>query len=179
MTKTNKKRVKDIVEIAIIAALYVVLTILIQPLAYAGTQFRISELLMLLCFFNKKYSLSMIVGCLVANLWSPYLLWDMIFGTTATALACYFMTKSKHIIVASLFPAIFNGIIVGAEIAILDKLPYLLQVVSVAFGEIVVVTIIGCTLFTILMKNSEVKKLICEKKSEDENDKLVLHENEN
>lgn len=160
MRKNNK--IKDLVEIAIIASLYVVLTVLVEPLSYNGTQFRISEILMILCFFNKKYSLSMIIGCLIANLWSPYLLWDMIFGTTATALACFFMTKSKHLVVATLFPVIFNGLIVGAEIAILDKLPFGLMALSVAFGEFVVVTVFGTIIFTTLIKNSEIRKLICE-----------------
>lgn len=156
----RKKLYKDIFDIAIVASIYVVLTIVIQPLAYGELQFRLSEVLMLMVFFNKKYSTSMIIGCLIANLWSPYLLWDMMFGTLATAIACLFISKSKHLIVASIWPAIFNGLIVGAEIAILSKLNYGLCMVSVAIGEIVVVTIIGTILFTILSRNEEILKLI-------------------
>ena len=92
----RKKLYKDIFDIAIVASIYVVLTIVIQPLAYGELQFRLSEVLMLMVFFNKKYATSMIIGCLIANLWSPYLLWDMMFGTLATALACLFISKSKH-----------------------------------------------------------------------------------
>ena len=156
----RKKIYKDIFDVAIVASIYVVLTIVIQPLAYGELQFRLSEVLMLMVFLNKKYSTSMIIGCLIANLWSPYLLWDMMFGTLATALACLFISKSKHLIVASIWPAIFNGLIVGAEIAILSNLNYGLCFVSVAFGEIVVVTIIGTILFTILSKNEEILKLL-------------------
>ena len=156
----RKRLYKDIFDIAIVASIYVVLTIVIQPLAYGELQFRLSEVLMLMVFFNKKYSTSMIIGCLIANLWSPYLLWDMMFGTLATAISCLFIVKSKHLIVASIWPAVFNGLIVGAEIAILSNLNYGLCVLSVAMGEVVVVTIIGTILFSILSKNKEIINLI-------------------
>lgn len=156
----RKRLYKDIFDIAIVASIYVVLTIVIQPLAYGELQFRLSEVLMLMVFFNKKYSTSMIIGCLIANLWSPYLIWDMMFGTLATAIACLFIVKSKHLIVASIWPAVFNGLIVGAEIAILSNLNYGLCVLSVAIGEVVVVTIVGTILFSILSKNKEIINLI-------------------
>ena len=156
----RKRLYKDIFDIAIVASIYVVLTIVIQPLAYGELQFRLSEVLMLMVFFNKKYSTSMIIGCLIANLWSPYLMWDMMFGTLATAIACLFIVKSKHLIVASIWPAVFNGLIVGAEIAILSNLNYGLCVLSVAMGEVVVVTIVGTILFSILSKNKEIINLI-------------------
>ena len=159
----RKNRYLDMIEIAIIAGAYAALTLLIQPLSFGEIQFRLSEILMLLVFYNKKYSLSLIIGCLIANFWSPYLLWDIIFGTLATALACLFMTKSKTLIVASIWPAVFNGLIVGAEIAILNKISYLLCVVTVAFGEFIVVTIFGTIVFKSLMQNPEIKNLICEK----------------
>ena len=159
----KKNRYLDIIEISIIAAAYVALTLLIQPISYGEIQFRLSEILMLLVFYNKKYSLSMILGCLIANLWSPYLLWDMLFGTMATSLACFFMTNSKSLIVASIWPTVFNGLIVGAEIAILSDLPYLLCIITVGFGELVVVSILGTVIFKSLMQNKDINDLICDK----------------
>lgn len=156
----RKKLYKDIFDIAAVASIYVVLTIIIQPIAYGEIQFRLSEVLMLLVFFNRKYSTSMIIGCLIANLWSPYLLWDMIFGTLATAISCLFIIKSKHLLVASIWPVLFNGLIVGAEIAILSKLNFGMCFLFVAIGELVVVTIVGTILFSILSKNEEIIQLI-------------------
>ena len=160
----KKNRYLDIIQVSIVAAAYVALTLLIQPISYGEIQFRLSEMLMLLVFFNKKYSLSMILGCLIANLWSPYLLWDMIFGTLATALACFFMTKSKTLIVASIWPTVFNGLIVGLEIALLSKISYVLCIITVGFGELVVVSILGTIVFKSLMQNPEIRNLICDKK---------------
>ena len=157
----KKNKYLDLIEIAVFAALYVVLTIVVQPISFGEIQFRLSEILMLLVFFNRKYSLSMIIGCLIANLWSPYLLWDMIFGTMATALSCLFMIKSKTLIVASIWPTVFNAIIVGLEIAILSKIPFIFCVATVGFGEFVVVTILGTIVFKTLMQNPDIKELIC------------------
>ncbi len=157
----KKNKYLDLIEISVIAALYVVLTLVVQPISFGEIQFRLSEILMLLVFYNRKYSVSLILGCLIANLWSPYLLWDMLFGTLATALACLFMTKSKSLIVASIWPTIFNALIVGAEIAILSDINYLFCVATVGFGELVVVTILGTIVFKTLMQNPDIKELIC------------------
>jgi uncharacterized membrane protein len=157
----KKNKYLDLIEISVIAALYVVLTIVVQPISFREIQFRLSEILMLLVFYNRKYSVSLILGCLIANLWSPYLLWDMIFGTLATALSCLFMVKSKSLIVASIWPTIFNALIVGAEIAILSDISYLFCILTVGFGELVVVTVFGTIVFKTLKQNPDIKELIC------------------
>lgn len=157
----KKNKYLDLIEISVIAALYVVLTIVVQPISFGEIQFRLSEVLMLLVFYNRKYSVSMILGCLIANLWSPYLLWDMIFGTLATALSCLFMVKSKSLIVASIWPTVFNALIVGAEIAILSNISYLFCILTVGFGELVVVTVFGTIVFKTLMQNPDIKELFC------------------
>ena len=156
----KKNKYLDLIEISVIAAVYVVLTIVVQPISFGEIQFRVSEILMLLVFYNRKYSVSLILGCLIANLWSPYLLWDMIFGTLATALSCLFMVKSKSLIVASIWPTIFNALIVGAEIAILSDISYLFCILTVGFGELVVVTVFGTIVFKTLMQNPDIKELI-------------------
>ena len=45
--------IRRIVMNAAVAALYVVLTLVSYPLAFEAVQFRIAEMLMLLCFFRK------------------------------------------------------------------------------------------------------------------------------
>ena len=53
--------------IAIVAALYVVLTLISYPFSYGMIQFRISEALMLLCCYDKRYTWSMVIGCIVSK----------------------------------------------------------------------------------------------------------------
>ncbi len=72
---------------AIIAALYVVLTFVFLPISFGMVQFRIAELLMLLCAFLPGATPGVILGCLLANILGQVGMVDIVFGTLATALA--------------------------------------------------------------------------------------------
>lgn len=159
-------KIKDITQIAIIAALYVAVTIApgLSAFSYGPVQFRVSEILMLLPFLNHKYSWSLIIGCLISNIFSATLgAYDIVFGTLATAIACLLITrvpsKMSMIWTVPVICAIVNGIIVGAELHMVLKIPFWINAGSVAIGELVVV-IIGSIIFYFLMKNRNFSKLI-------------------
>ncbi len=145
--------------IAIVAALYVVLTLLSYPFSYGMIQFRISEVLMLLCCYDKKYTWSMVIGCIVSNLFSFNLI-DCIFGTLATLLACICMVLIKKNFIASFCPAIFNGIIIGLELYFVISAPLLLSMLGVAIGELVVVVLLGNVLFYYIEKDKRLMEVI-------------------
>lgn len=162
---------KDLALFAIVAAMYATLTVLTSSISYEGIQFRISEVLVLLCFFNKKYYLPLVLGCFIANLFSPYGMMDVIFGTLATAIALIGVCRSKNIIVASLFPVIVNALVVGFEIAVMNGQyqfdisvfefsMFTLFALQVGFGEFVCVTILGVLVFSALRKNVAFMELI-------------------
>lgn len=160
----RRKSIHSIMKLAIIAGLYVVLTYALNFISFGEIQFRIAEILMLLCFFNKKYSFGLIIGCFIANLFSPYGLPDIIFGTLATAFACLLITlfRGKHLWFASTMVPLAN-IIVGLEIVIVNNMPWpgaLLTILSVLVGEFVVVSLLGVPIFKWLMKNDTFKELI-------------------
>lgn len=158
---------------AIIAALYVALTYAQEALIPGSTsmavQFRISEALTMLCAFTPYAIPGVTVGCLLANLVSAGTLpVDMIFGTLASLLAAICMYKTRKLcvkglpVLSALMPAIFNGVIVGAEIEIFfidgpfNFVSFLTQAGLVALGEICVCFTLGLLLFkTIKNKNLE------------------------
>ena len=148
-------KVKDITRLAVVSALYVALTLLVHPYSYGQLQFRISEVLVLLCFYRKDYVYSLILGCFIANILSPLGILDMVFGTLATAISVILIANSKRLFLSSLYPVIFNGILIGGLIYFLGDEPVsLLAVMSyVAIGEFVVVSIIGVIIFKVLEKN--------------------------
>ncbi len=123
---------------AIIAALYVVITVLTYPLSYNVIQFRLSEILMLLVFFRKDYAWGLTIGCALSNLVSALGLFDVLFGTVATLLACLCIMFCKHLLTACVFPIVFNAFIVGFEIYWLLGEPFWFSVGWVALGEFVV-----------------------------------------
>ena len=63
---------RDMAQIAIVAAIYIVLTIAppLNAMAYYGYQFRVSEMMNFLAFYNKKYLIAVTLGCMIANLFS-------------------------------------------------------------------------------------------------------------
>jgi uncharacterized membrane protein len=159
-------KIKSITKLSIVAALYVALTYIFGFISFGEIQFRIAEILMLLCFFNHKYTISLVIGCFISNLFSPYGLPDIIFGTLATFMACLgiMLFNKKHLFLASLMVPIGN-IIVGIEIAILNSfslIPALLAVLWVFIGEFVVVCIVGVPLIKLLMKNEKFEELVLE-----------------
>ena len=107
ITIQNKKQggnmdTNKITRIAIVSTLYVVLTV-INPFSYETVQFRISEILMFLCLYKKEYIISLTIGCLISNFFSPMVLYDIAFGTTATLIAGILMYKTKNIYIQQLF----------------------------------------------------------------------------
>jgi uncharacterized membrane protein len=90
------------------------------PLSYEFSQFRISEALNLLVFFNPTYTIGLTLGCFLANIMSTVGPLDMVLGTSATLISCLiivFLSKLiKNLFVASLIPTIVNAIIVPITI---------------------------------------------------------------
>ena len=72
MEKNITKRTKELMNTAMVAAVYAVLTLAIAPLSFGMVQVRFSEMLMLLAFFDKKYAPGLILGCFIANCFSPF-----------------------------------------------------------------------------------------------------------
>lgn len=152
-----------LVQGALIAAVYAALTYFIQPLSFGANQFRVSEALTILPVLTPAAIPGLTIGCLLANLSSPYGIVDIICGTAATLLAaiCTRLTRNIMIkripVLSPLFPVIFNALIVGAEISYF--LPegftwagYAASALSVGFGEIVVCYVLGLPLYAALNK---------------------------
>jgi len=142
----SKKNIRQLSLMGIIAALYVVLCLALAPISYVGIQFRVSEILLVLPFYNKKYCVSLILGTFIANIFSPMPL-DMLFGTFATVLVCLIIILVKNKIIIAPAAAVINGIIVGIELNYAFGEPLLLSMATVAIGEFVVV-LIGVLAFT-------------------------------
>lgn len=148
----NRGNTKFLMLTAMVAAVYTVLTLMIAPLSFGLVQVRFSEMLMLLAFIDKRYAPGLILGCFIANCFSPFGVMDIVFGTSCTAAAMWFITRfAKTLFGASLW-AVFCNAFVGIELYLFGS-PLLLSMAMVALGEFLSVSCCGVALFKLLMKN--------------------------
>lgn len=161
--KKAKKGTLYVVQSSLIAALYAAVTYFIAPLSFGAQQFRISEALTVLPVLTPAAIPGLTIGCLIANINSPFGIADVICGTLATFLAAVCTRLSRKIrfknvpFLSLLFPVLFNGIIIGLEISIFlpegfSFMSFLTMGASVAFGEAVVCYLAGIPLFLSLEK---------------------------
>lgn len=154
---------KDLVLQALLASIYVVLTLISSPLAYGPIQFRIAETLLILVLLHPKHSIGILIGTLIANvLGSPYAL-DWLVGTGASALAIFFMIvlrKYRHL--ALWMPTLVNGPVIGWLIWFTTDgtIPFWPSALSVAFGEWVVTYVLGLLLWKPLTNNRALMEVL-------------------
>lgn len=152
------KRPRYLVNAAIIAALYAVLThmqnLLLPNSASMMIQFRLSEALCVLAFFTPAAIPGLTIGCLLFNItFAGALPLDWLVGSLATLLAAYGMWLSRQLTVCRLpllgllLPAAANAVLVGWELAVYIGGGFWLNALYVAIGEITVLLTLGSALY--------------------------------
>ena len=158
-----KKHTRHLAHAAIIAALYAVLThlqnILIPGSATWAIQMRLSEAMCILAFFTPAAPLGLAIGCLIFNLtFAAALPLDFLLGTLATYLAGKAMWRTRTVALHGwplpglLMPALFNAILVGAELAIYIGGGFWMNALYVAIGEAIVLLIPGTAVYYAMKK---------------------------
>lgn len=151
--KESQNKVTYVAYSAIIAALYVILTLPFASFAFGPIQFRIAEALCILPFFTPAAIPGLTIGCFLANLLGGAVPMDVIFGTLATligAVLSYKLRRQKWLVCIP--PILSNAIIVpfvlryayGSE----ELIP--LMMLTVGLGEVVSVGILGNLLLHVL-----------------------------
>ena len=150
---------RRLARMAAVAAIYVAATLLLTPISYGAVQFRLSELLVLLCFFNRDFAPALVVGCAIANAFSPLGLYDVFFGTASTALAVLGIVRCKKLWIATLLPPL-TCVLVGIELHLAFHVPLAATCALVMAEELVVTTCVGYPLFRFLGKQPRFLKLV-------------------
>ncbi|MDY6826400.1 MAG: QueT transporter family protein [Bacillota bacterium] len=153
---SNKKRFSYWTRAAMIAAIYALLTVIFAPISYGMIQVRISEMLMVLPFFTGAAVPGLFVGCLIANIYGGYGIIDIVFGSIATLLSAYLVTKIKQRWFVPLPPVIINALIVGAVLHWVLKLPFYLTVAWVGVGQVIACYGLGLPLLMVLEKREDI-----------------------
>lgn len=157
--KTNNKT-KFLAKAAIIAAIYFVATMLISPIAFGSNQVRISEALNILVYFTPAAIPGLFVGCILANLSSPFGIIDIAFGSLATLLAGFTASKIKNKYLIGIPSVLFNAVIVGFVLYKMADVPFIAGAISVGIGQAISVYVIGLPLMFLIEKNETLRNLL-------------------
>ena len=162
----RKFTTRDLSLAAIIAAVYAVLTLILPIPPFTGIQVRLSEALTVLPFLFPAAAPGLVIGCFIANLFSPYPL-DIVVGTAATLIACIMTQHMPNRYLAPLPPVLCNAFIVGAEIAWFETgftsafwPAYAFNAFTVGFGELLACYILGTVLLAALPRVSFFRSMI-------------------
>lgn len=162
-----------------IAALYVVLTMLAAALGLASgaIQVRISEALTILPVFTVAAVPGLTIGCALANLITGCAAWDVVFGSLATLIGAIGtrLLREKPLL-AWIPPVISNMAIVpivlmkvygvdnvevfGSVFA--GKSLWIMLVVTVGIGEIIACGMLGLLLYKAMVGDSRIMQMINE-----------------
>jgi len=147
------KKFNYLVRVAMIGAIYVILTIIFAPISYGPVQVRIAEALVVLPFIEPSAIIGLFVGCILANIYGGLGMVDIIGGSFCTLIAAYLTSKVKNPKLAPLPPVIINAFGVSIYLHLLFDLPYWITVLYIGIGEVVACYILGYPLLILLIKN--------------------------
>lgn len=151
---TNKKT-RFIVEAAILAAIYAVITILLAPISYGQIQVRVAEALTILPYFTPAAIPGLFVGCIVSNIFGGNGLIDIIFGSLASLIAAILSRKASNPWLVPLPPVVVNGLVIGWMLFKVYGLPFWLSVGTVTVGQAIACYGLGYPLLLVLQRNKE------------------------
>lgn len=157
--RKEKNYAKHIAYGAIIAAIYVALSLVFAPISYGSIQVRIAEALTILPLFTPAAIPGLFVGCILANILGGCVMIDVIFGSIATligAIIGYRLRANRWLVP---IPAIISNTLIIPLVLRFGynvDLPYLLQAGYIALGEIVGCYILGELLAALLLPHKNI-----------------------
>jgi len=160
----NNQKVKVLTTSAMIAAVYLVLTLIFYLTSFLPYQIRFAEALTVLPYFTPFAIPGLFVGCIVSNILGGNGIWDIVIGSLATLLSAYLtykisFKKPKRKLLAPLPPVLINAVVVGAMLSVLYEMPLFITMLSVGVGQIIACYLLGYPLMILIEKNKKLSEL--------------------
>ncbi len=156
----RENKVQFMTQAAMIAAIYVVLCIVFEPISYGAIQTRVAEALTVLPFFTPAAVPGLFIGCLAANLLGGGILLDVAFGSVATLIGAVgtYLLRKKSRYLAPLPPIVVNVLIIPFVLryGYGDPLPIPFLMGTVGLGEILSCGMMGTVLLVVLSRYKRV-----------------------
>ena len=146
----------EVTKVALVTALYIVITTLLSVVSFGVFQLRLSEMFNFLPLFNRRYIWAVTVGVAIANINSPLGITDVLVGSISTFLVLHFIQlltgKIKSMLIKFIITAIVFSLsmfTVASMLAIFYELPFFITWFSVGLGELFSMTIGGMIIYNI------------------------------
>lgn len=156
MKETKTLNVQFVAQAAMIAAIYVVLTLIFAPFGYGEVQVRISEALTILPVFTPAAVPGLFIGCLLSNILGGCIVPDIIFGSLATLLGAVFtyMLRNQSRFLAPVPPILANALIMPfvLKFGYQVPLPIPFMMLTVGIGEIISCGVLGLIIYAALSR---------------------------
>ena len=154
MKTFHQSKALFLAQAAMIAAIYVVLTVLGASLAFGEVQIRFSEALTILPAFTPAGIPGVFLGCLISNILGGAILPDNIFGSLATLIGAVFtwLLRNQSRYLAPLPPIAANAVVVPfiLKFGYQVPLPIPFMMLTVGIGEVISCGILGMFLYSVL-----------------------------
>ena len=163
-TEMNKNNTLKLVNGGLIAALYVVLTVLAAQfnLASGAIQVRFSEARTILPVFTASAVPGLTVGCVLANLLTGCAAWDVVFGSLATLIGAVGtrLLKDKPLL-AWIPPVLSNMAIIPIILIKVYAVPdaWWFLVLTIGAGEVLSCGVLGLLLYKVLKNVPQIRNM--------------------
>ena len=152
---------------AIIAALYVAITMLVAPISFGNVQFRVAEMFNHLVAFDARFSIGVTLGVFISNaLFSNVGPIDLIFGVGHTIITlgififlCKFVKNMWARLILNSLLFTFTMFIIALQLNLVLEFPFWETWAFVAIGEFVVM-MVGIPIIAALNNRLKFDKLL-------------------
>jgi len=154
----EKPRLSQTAQAGLIAAVYLLLSLIFYPISFGVYQVRVAEALTVLPFLTGAAVPGLYVGCLLANIFGGMGWQDVVFGSLLTLVAAILTRMTVRIrrgwLVAPLPPVVINAFGVSLYLAPIIGVGYWFSVQMIGVGQLVSCYAIGLPLLRLLQKRS-------------------------
>lgn len=135
-------KIKEMAKQAVVAALYVALTLALSPVSFGAVQFRVSSMMHQLVAYKKNYAIGLLIGVVISNAFSPLGVVDILAGLAVGILGygvsflLFRVVESKSVrkIIVAVMVTVAT-VFVALELHILYNLPFFATWLTVAAGQ--------------------------------------------
>ena len=150
---------RNVLQSAVIAAMYIVITLITSGIAFRDVQVRLSEALCVLPIFTPTAIPGLFVGCLLANFLAGAPTADIICGSLATLIGAFgtWKLRDRKPYIALLPPIIANQLVIPFVLKYGYKIekPIWRMIITIGLGEICACLILGLLLYRLLLPRRE------------------------